>query len=462
MSRRMVIRVSATVVAGLVLAASAVLAAVAPWPTIGQTGPGQATGTPGVDVTPIAAEAVLACDGPLVALGRDASDASGLSHVRDLDVNSRNGLQKDPASEPDLELGDVGASLSVSQLPVDGESVPVAAAGSAIIDEPDVSGVVASACRPAIPETWIAGATVQTGVTDVLLIANPSDVVATVTLSVYGVDGRQDPAGGEIALSPKSQQAVPVASIAGEEQSPVIRLTSRGAPVRATLQSSRVETLEPAGLDLQSGTSPTTESVVPGIHVTEASAGNDDPTQVRLLGTNSRGGTVDVEVVDESSGETAFSTTADLTADVPVTVGFEGLDVGTYAVRLSGDVPFVSAVRQASGGDYTWLAPEEPLTGTSLVALPESPTGRFGLSFAAVGDEGATVHVERLAGDNSWTLELEPGRSETIDVRDWRAYRVTVENGRVAGSAGVVEDGAIAAFPLAPDAAEPDTITVAP
>src|SRR5699024_4249376 len=111
-------------------------------------------------------------------LGRDASDASGLSHVQDLDINARNGQQESPESEQNLELGDIGASLSVSQLPVNGSSVPVAAAGSAVVDEPDLSGAVASACRPASPESWIVGATVQTGVTDILLIANPSEVVA--------------------------------------------------------------------------------------------------------------------------------------------------------------------------------------------------------------------------------------------------------------------------------------------
>lgn len=463
MTRRTVMRLVTGCVAGLALAAAATYGAVAPWPNVGQSGPGSATDTPRIDVTPVAAETVLACDGPIVALGRDTEDASALAHVSDLSVKARNGQSTEPSSDADLELEGVGTSLTVSQLPVDGESVSVAAAGSASVDEPDMRGTAVSACRPGDPESWIVGATVQTGVTDVLMLANASDVVATVSLAVYGVEGRQDPANGEVALAPHSQHAIPVASIAGGEQSPVIRVTSRGAPVRATLQSSRVQTLEPMGLDLQPGTVPARDSAIPGVQVTSAAADSgDDPTQLRLLGTGDRAGTVEVDVVDEESGDTVFSTTAELEANTPVSVGFDGLDAGTYTVRMTGNTHFVSAVRQTASDDYAWLTPEDPLEGTSLVAVPESPTGEYDLSFAALGDSGATVRVERLSGADSRTIDIDQGGSETISIDDVRTYRVTVEEGHVAGTAGVATDGAIAAFPLAPDPAEPEAITVTP
>src|SRR5699024_4401194 len=107
---------------GLALAAVAAYGAVAPWPHIGPSGPGAAADAPRVDVTPVAAETVLACDGPLVALGRDSEDASALSFVTDLAIKARNGQSTDPTTDANLEMSGVGSALTVSQLPVDGES----------------------------------------------------------------------------------------------------------------------------------------------------------------------------------------------------------------------------------------------------------------------------------------------------------------------------------------------------
>ncbi|WP_156762231.1 DUF5719 family protein [Microbacterium karelineae] len=462
--RRRLTRRIAGSAAGILLAAAAVGAAVQPWPLIGATGPSdRAPVAPRVDVTPVAAETVLACDGPLLALGRNASDASGLDAATDLSFTMRSSLDEEPASEAAVELPGVASSLVVSQLPEGGDAVSIAAAGSAAADETDMRGFVASACRSASPESWIAGATVATGTTDILTIANPSDVAATVSVSVYGVDGHRTPSNGEIALPPRSQRAIPVASIAGEEQSPVIRVTAEGAPVRTTLQSSRVVTLDPRGVDLQPGTIPATDAVIPRVLVTGSAAeSDDDPTQLRLLGTAGVEGSVDVAIVDEATGERVVEQTAQLSPDVPVSVGFDALEPGSYAVRLSGDTPFVAAVRQVAGDDYAWFAPGEPLTAESLASVPAGPDGAFALSFANLGDDPAEVAVEPVSGGDAQSIEIGPGRSTTHVVDDAQTYRVTVVSGRVAGSAGVAADGAIASFPLEPDPAEPEAITVAP
>ncbi|MGO3720692.1 DUF5719 family protein [Microbacterium gubbeenense] len=461
MTRR-TIRIVAGSAAGVVLAAAAVAASFAPWPTVSATGPGTPA-APQIEVTPAAGQTVLACDGPLLALGRDAADASKLASAADMAVTSGAAAGDGPVQEADIGLPDVGTATSVTQDPVDGAPVSVAAATSASLEEADLRGFAASSCRPGSPESWIAGSAVETGTTDVLVIANPSDVTATVQLSVYGVDGRTTPAGGEIAVPAHEQRAVPVASIAGGEETPVIRVIAEGAPVRTSLQSSTMRTLDPYGVDLQPGVLPAREAVVPHVHVTQRAAqAGEDPTQVRVLGTSGESGSVDIDVVEEDSGESVFSTTAELTADVPVSVGFDGLEAGNYAVRLSGDVPFVSAVRQAASDDYAWFAPGEPLEGSALVAAPASPIGSVALSFAALGDEGASVEITPIGGGDTQTVELAPGRADTTSVPAEATYTVNVVSGSVSGLASVGVDGSIGGFPIDPDPALPEPVTIVP
>lgn len=463
MSRRRTLRLVVGSVAALVAAGAVAGAAILPWPQVSSTGFGPGNAGPRVEVTPVAAETVLSCDGPLVALGRDSSDASALTGVGDLALTTLTGQGEQPGEGDAAELEGVGSAPTIVQAPDGSTPISVGASGSAMIEQPDLTGFVASSCRAPSPEAWIAGATVSTGVTDVLMITNPNDVAATVSLTVYGVDGEKVPAGGEFALSAHSQRAIPVASIAGEEQSPVVRVTAEGAPVRTSLQSSRVDTLEARGADLQAGTLPAREAVIPRVLVTGTAADTgEDPTQIRVLGTGGEAGRVEAEVVDEATGETVFTTSADLDADVPVTLGVEGLEAGSYAVRLTGDTPFVSAVRQPAGGDYAWLTPGEPLTGTSLVSAPETPLGTMALSFAATGGDDASVTVEPVAGGDAQSFDVAAGRSQTIVVDAAETYRVTVDGGSVAGAASVAQDDMIAAFTIDPDPAAPEPVEVAP
>lgn len=461
MTRR-TMRVAAGAAAGLVLAACAVGAGLAPWPAVSPTGAGAAA-APTVDVTPAAGRTVLACDGPLLALGRDSADASRLDAAADMVTTAGAASGDGPVEDVDLELPDVGTAASVTQDADDGAPVSVAAAASASLEQDDLRGYAASSCRPGSPESWIAGAAVKTGTTDVLVIANPSDVTASVTLSVYGVDGRMTPAGAEIAVPAREQRAVPVASLAGGEETPVIRVVAEGAPVRSTLQSSATRTLDAYGVDLQPGVSPTREAVVSHVHVTQrAAAAGEDPTQVRVLGTSGEAGAVEIDVVEEDTGESVFTTTAEFEADVPVSVGFDGLEAGNYAVRMSSPTPFVSAVRQAASDDYAWFAPGEPLTGEALVAAPASPIGTVALSFAALGDEGASVEIAPLSGGDAQTIDLEAGRADTISVPAEQTYRVSVRSGAVSGMASVGVDGSIGGFPIASDPAAPEPVTIVP
>ncbi|GGF45914.1 hypothetical protein GCM10010922_22080 [Microbacterium sorbitolivorans] len=462
MSTRTIVRTALGSVVGLALAGTAVLAGTGTLPGLTPASWGGSADAPHVSVTPPPAETVLACDGPLVGLGLDATDASALANIGSLDLTVGNGNGSEPERSDDLDLEGVGSATILTQQPDGDEPVAVAGAGSVMLDDVNTVGYAISSCRPGAPEAWIAGASGQTGVSDVIIIGNASDVPATVSLEVYGVEGRTVPAGGEFAVPAHGQRAVPVAGIAGGEQNPVIRVTSRNAPVRVTLQSTTTSGLTPQGFDLEESTLPMTTAVVPRVRVTRSTAGaGSAATTAQLTATTSAGGTANVAVVDEATGEVVAEANVEMVPEIPVSAAFDELPEGSYAVRMTSDVPFVSAVRQSAGNDYAWYTPGEPLTGESIVAAPAGNGGKIALSFASLGDD-ATVTLTPVNVGDAVSENLAAGRSTTIVVDDQQTYRVTIEGGAVVGAAGTSDDGRIGSFSIAPDPATPDPVVVTP
>ncbi|MGI6879155.1 DUF5719 family protein [Microbacterium sp. gxy059] len=448
---------------GLILAAAAVGAAVAPWPTIAGDGVAeQQPAGPRHTLTPLPAETVLACDGPMLALGRDASDAAGLSVAAEVDLVSASADADGPDTEGRIDLPDVGSSFLVRQAP-DGESpVPVAASVSADIDAEDMSGLVASACAPGQPESWIVGARVATGVTDILIVQNPSDVPATVEVEVFGVDGAATPSAGSMAIPARSQRAVPVASLAGGETDPVLRVTSEGAPVRASLQSSSIATLEPNGADLQSASLPAHEHVMPRVSITAPPEESAAATTVlRLLGTGPDAAQVTVDVVSLKTGESELTADVDIMDRKPATVDLSDLDPGRYTLRMRSDAPFVAAALQTRGSDYGWVVPSEPFDEPALVAVPGSASS-YTLTLANTSDEPVEVAVSRQDGDDEpTTVEVAPGASEQMPAESGQTLRIAPD-GPIAASIARVSSGSVATLPVVPDPATPEEITVAP
>ncbi|MBP2437583.1 DUF5719 family protein [Microbacterium amylolyticum] len=461
MKRTLTRRIAGTTF-GLALTAAVVGAAVLPWPDITAAGVGNTTEAPHTIVTPVPGEALLACDGPILALGRDASDAQGLMAVTDPAIAALNARSEAPDTDGRTTIDGVGEATTIVQLPDGTDPIAVSGAGSALLNEPDITGFAASACRAPTPEAWLVGATVATGITDIVVVANPSEVAATVSLEVFGVDGRTRPPGGEFALPAGAARAIPVASISGAEQSPVVRVIASGAPVRASLQSSRVMTLDPVGVDVQAAAAPATSAVIPRLTITESAAESpDEPTALRLLSIEGVDAVADVTVVSESSGGVAFSATLELAADQPLSVDLADLAAGSYTVRVDAESPIVAAVRNVAGADYGWSVAAPELDETSLVTLPDAPEGQFQVAIANTGDEPVTVVVDRLDRDVSTrTLDIGVGRSASFRAFSEGTYRIDVSDGTVAASASHVVDGAIASFPVQPDPAEPEPVTV--
>lgn len=463
MSERRLVRVAATsarVVAGAAVATAAVIGTVvgiaAPWP--------QYSATPvRVQATPAPGDTLLACDGPLLALGRSADSASSLSSAAGQQVVS--GPADSDASSTALTGATSDASGDAEALraaPRDGVPSPLAAAGSATAAASDLVGFAASACRPPLAESWLVGGATTTGANDLVVLANPGAVPATVQLSVYGAKGVSDPPSGQNLVVPAGgRRVVPLAGLLLGEESPVVRVVSSGAPVHASLQAQLTRLLLPGGVDQVAPLAQAdTRLVMPGVQVLAADA-SQAGTVLRLLSPGSDASATVTLVPNDPSVSAPAPTDIPLTAGLPTSVNLSGAAAGAYTVEVSATAPIVGATWSTTGfgegSDFAWYVPAPAISTPSDIAVASGVGANLVI---AGGDTDATVTLTPADGGAAVTTAVAAGASVAVPVAAG-VYRL--ETGapvRVAMTyAGA---GALASYPLWPADAAASALTILP
>ncbi|PZU32559.1 MAG: hypothetical protein DI577_02950 [Microbacterium sp.] len=262
---------AAQITGGAVLAAAVVIGAGA---AVFAPLPGRTHDPIRVQAQPPAAPAVAVCSGPLLAAGRDATQASllGDGAPQQITVGATAGADLTDAllTPADVAAG-AGPAVQTATPPASSsDPADLAVAGSAQVAASDLTGFAAEACTRASMESWLVGGSGTTGAGDLVVLANPGDVAAQVTLAVYGATGAQTPAAGKnIVVPARTQRVIPLAAIALGEENPVVRVTSAQAPVRASLQATLTRVLNPGGVDqIAALGAPTTDLVIPAVPVT--------------------------------------------------------------------------------------------------------------------------------------------------------------------------------------------------
>lgn len=359
----------ARIATGAVVAAACVLgvgvAVAAPWPAI-------ETESAATTVRPVPGDTTLVCNGSFRALGRDSSRA-------DLMVSAATprlsvGADDDASSAEPLEMPDVigGAGAQTITGHVKDREVPLISASESVrIAQDDLYGFAAAPCRPAGQHTWLVGGDVSIGASDIILLSNPGSVPATVDLNIYGLQR----SASTTIVPPRTQLGVPLASVSGGEQRPVVEVVSTGAPVRATLQSALIRTLDPVGIDLQDGVSgPQTDVMLLGVRSTPVSTTDDaSGVVVRMLAPDADAQAT-VRVRASGSEEIRDEYSVELLAATPVEIALSGLSAGAYDIEITGTEPIVAAakqtVRDATRADFSWMLPAPELSGTTTFSVP--------------------------------------------------------------------------------------------
>jgi|GEM_PF-691091 len=460
--KQQTIRLAATgarIATGAVVAAACVFGVVAavaaPWPEVRND-------QVGTTVTPVPSDALLVCNGSFRALGRDADRADLM--VSAGTTRARIDGAADDATTAPLDMpgmtGGAGAQSITAR--VKDRLVPkVAASESLTISDSDVSGFAAAPCREPSLNSWLVGGDVSTGASDVIVLSNPGAVTASVALDVYGETRRAS----TVVVPPMTQLGVPLASVAAGERSPVVQVSSSGAPVRASLQSALVRTLDAVGIDVQDGISGAqTDLHLLGVRSAPVAEGDDaNGLVVRILAPAEDGG-AQVRVRSASTGELLDEYPVDLVGGVPSEIAMADLPDGAYDVEIEASSPVVAGVRQtaraSSREDFAWMLPAPELAPDAEVtfSVPDGAPATLFLRNAA--DTEVTV---ALGGADETSVRLAAGGVAAVPVKS--GGHTLQPSGPVhaaIGMGGEKGTSAIAGWPLWAAAATGQPILVRP
>jgi hypothetical protein len=306
-----------------------------------------------------------------------------------------------------------------------------------------------------------------------VLLSNPSEVDATVDLSIYTETGVVSAPGAASILVPAgSQKVVPLAGLAPSAAAPVVRVRTTGGEVVASMQQSYEVGIQPRGAELAGATgAPSRQQVIPGVTLNSMAAieaaqsaegvGVDYPV-VRLLVPGDTDAQVTIGAVGEAGTAAGDSYATTVKAGTVAEVPLQRLKDGTYTITVNSSVPVVAAARTSVIGtklrDFAWFSSAQQLQKDTLAVVPTG--GTAGLHLANAGDSDRKVSVQPLTGGATATLSVPAEGAAHVRLAPG-SYRITGANG-LRGSVSLTGDGMTSSFALTPPGPLAAPITVYP
>ena len=437
--------------------------------------PGHEVSSASVRVMPRATDQQRVCPGSLYSVASGESDSTSAQAFGQPSVTRQ--TSSGDATTRSLTATDAGSGRSTAPLvvtaaaPADGGSAPLlGAAQSQTAGLEDLTGVAAAACTEPSADSWLVAGATDLGATSVVLLANPTEVEATVALEIFGESGPVDAPGATgISVPAGTQRVVALAGLAPDVKAPVVHVTATGGRVAASLEQSIVRGITPGGVELAGPVAaPSGSAVVPGVRVSGIAAlaagadgYSDELPAVRVLSPDADT-TVRVGATAEDGTTGGDSAEVDVKKGVAVEVPLPDLADGVYDVTVEADAPIVASARTSvstdAGDDFAWYPTATPLTGDALVAVARG--------------ENPRVHVAnptRRSADFSWTdadgatrsVTLQPGAGVGFVGAGGRAVALGDSRGLVV-SVEYSGDGLASAYAVSPPSALARSIVVRP
>ncbi|MFC6354822.1 DUF5719 family protein [Luethyella okanaganae] len=436
-------------------------AAFVPWPTVTAT-------PPATVVSPNPTEQQRVCPGPLLGLAADAGAATTASSFGSESASYGSDSGAGVATVTDLAAPDNasggrdGTPLLLSVPVAENASRPPLMGGSQsqTAQQETIAGLAVAACGEAAADSWLVAGSTDIGRTSLVLLSNPTTVAATVDLTVYGESGAVEAPGATgILVQPGSQRVVPLAGLAPNLKSPVVRVSTRGGQVVASLEQSIVRGLEPGGVELVGITAPpSVEQVVSGFIVVARAADpalsndtgySDDQPGLRLLAPGGEPATATVSVAGEG-GAVGTSLEVSLAPGIVTEVPLSSLATGTYTVRVTADQPVVAAARSsvvgAGGKDFGWFVSSGALIGDAFLGVASGPSPVMHLSNPTSMDQRLILTPE---DGQPVEVVVAAGKSVSQPVRPVTRYTLAGAAGVVV-SVGYQGDGQLSSFAVLP------------
>lgn len=490
---RTVTVVSLRVVRGLVGAAAAVavIAAVGfvPLPTVGLE-PLATT------VTPEPADLLELCTGSLLRLGDDSgADAATPSAVGtpSLTVSAEGGSPaRSPLATSDAGSGGTAQAPTTLRLAGADDAALAGAQAQFASGAAGLRGLAATACSEPTSSAWLVGGATTVGRTTLLLLANPTEVRAEVSVQLWGESGVVTAPGmSGIEVPAGGQRVLPLSGFAPDLVSPVVHVEARGGQVVAALQTSVIRVLDAGGVDLISpGAAPSRRLLIPAVRIFDAtnvaaSLGIDGYADleavVRIANPGDAEAHVEVSVMPTATGGSATSFDLEIAGgevlETPLAaalaLGAEPFGDGSYAVEIVSDEPVVAGVRTATttaptadgerldpgSADLAWAAAAPALAGDVQLAVADAPAPV--LVVVAADGEAHTLTLLPDDGGEALTLEVPASGPVALPLSPDTGYRITGSAG-VALGVSYAADGRLASSPAASPRAGDQPIVIRP
>lgn len=430
-------------------------------------------------VTPVAAAQQRVCAGPILRLGDDTGQSAtrissvGVPSVRYSQTVGSAALA--PLASTDSTSG-VTPDLLTLPPRASSSSLPPLLSGSQTqtVGSGDLVGLAAAECAEGTSDSWLVGGATDTGRTTLITLSNPSNVIATVNLTIYSGAGPITAAGTEgIVVTPGGQRVLSLAGFAPNVTSPVVRVQSRGGRVVANLQQSIVRTLEPGGVAIIGTTAaPSTLNLIPGVLISNGNAvaarqaenGFSDLRSIlRLFVPGTESARAEITITPEDGSTAATPVRVVVRPGVVTDVPLDSYPDGSYTITVATDKPLVAAARISTVGstgqsDFAWFASATAVSQRALVAVAPGPSPV--LHIANPTQKKAVVTIAQK-GAPSAQVTVPAGRSIAQSVVSGGYYTLTGFDS-LALSVSYFGGSQLAAFTVSPSAPAAQPIRVYP
>lgn len=225
-------------------------------------------------------------------------------------------------------------------------------------DAGDLRGLAATECPGEGSQAWFAAGRTTVGNSAVLTLRNPGATVATATLRAWGATGEVVLEEAPVVVGAGEQVDITLEAVVPDVDRLAIAVSASGGQVSATLHTLQLDGLTPAGIDVVApGDAPSTLALIPALAVTETSVEAADSSLVRVLNPGTEAATVDVELLGETGSLSLIPGGLVVEAGTVSDVSLAGTPAGTYAIRVSSDLPVLAGASLVRVGTP---APEDP------------------------------------------------------------------------------------------------------
>jgi len=296
-----------------------------------------------------------------------------------------------------------------------------------------INGVLATNCQNPEPESWLVGGVTTVGREALLVLANPTQTDATVSLKLWGEQGIIDGAGlNGISVSANRTVVLPLAGFAPDQKALAVQVVSSGAPLATWIQERTTRGTVSAGADLVSPSIPAaTNLVIPGLlkrgtkDAQTLIAANPDyqdlTPSIQVFNPGASDASVTIQVIGSDAKSLGTVLQETVGAGSVGTFDLSGLADGDYSVFVGADQPVMAAAKLSRtnakatpSNDFAWLPAVAPMSIPVTLTSPKS--GVTKISVANGGNATATVQIVSHQPSGVQTLTLQPLASRVLAV----------------------------------------------